>query len=87
MEPLHTPWYSRLLLFLSQCFYDIDMLLNWSSQWRHSSLRKKNAYYGYTQRHYGANIATAYYILCMKGGFRYVGQSEWFRPGRWGRLN
>ncbi|XP_070762518.1 distal membrane-arm assembly complex protein 2 [Enoplosus armatus] len=81
--PLHT----RLLLFLTQRFYDVEMLLSWGSQLRRRGIQKKNAYYGYTQRFYGPDIAAAYYVLSMKGGFRYVGQSEWFRANQRGKFN
>ncbi|XP_044057231.1 distal membrane-arm assembly complex protein 2 [Siniperca chuatsi] len=81
--PLHT----RLLLFLTQRFYDVEMLLSWRSQRRRRGIQKKNAYYGYTQKFYGPDIAAAYYILSMKGGFRYVGQSEWFRADQRGKFN
>ena len=58
MVEVPAPLYSRLLLFLSQCFYDVDMLLNWPSisveaqftnelkclPWLHSeTLRGKNS--------------------------------------------
>uniref|UniRef100_A0A8C2XAH6 Distal membrane-arm assembly complex protein 2 n=1 Tax=Cyclopterus lumpus TaxID=8103 RepID=A0A8C2XAH6_CYCLU len=50
-------------------------------------IQKRNAYYGYTQQIYGADLASAYYILSLRGGFRYVGQSEWFRTDRRGKFN
>ncbi|KAF1393733.1 hypothetical protein PFLUV_G00019090 [Perca fluviatilis] len=81
--PLHT----RLLLFLTQRFYDVEMLLSWGSQLRRRGIQKKNAYYGYTQKLYGSDIAAAYYILSLKGGFRYVGQPEWFRANQRGKFN
>ncbi|XP_038550044.1 distal membrane-arm assembly complex protein 2 [Micropterus salmoides] len=81
--PLHT----RLLLFLTQRFYDVEMLLSWRFQRRRRGIEKKNAYYGYTQRFYGPDIAAAYYILSMKGGFRFVGQPEWFRADQRGKFN
>ncbi|KAM6987383.1 distal membrane-arm assembly complex protein 2 [Tautogolabrus adspersus] len=72
------PLHRRLLLFLTQRFYDVEMLLSWRSHWKRRGIEKKNAYYGYTKRYHGPDIAAAFYILSMKGGFRYVGQSEWF---------
>ncbi|GLD65656.1 ATP synthase subunit s-like protein, partial [Lates japonicus] len=53
--PLHT----RLLLFLTQRFYDIEMLLSWRSQMKRRGIQRKNAYYGYTHRFQGPNIAAA----------------------------
>ncbi|KAM9358633.1 distal membrane-arm assembly complex protein 2 [Symphorus nematophorus] len=63
------------------------MLLSWRSQWWRKRIQKKNVYYGYTQRFYGPNIAAAYFILSMKGGFRYVGQSQWFCADQRGKFN
>ncbi|KAM4627096.1 distal membrane-arm assembly complex protein 2 [Polymixia lowei] len=79
--------YKRLLLSLTQRFYDIEMLLSWTSQFKTRALQKKNAYYRYTQGHYGDNIAAAYYVLNLKGGFRYSGQLEWFRTDQRGRFS
>ncbi|CAI5694514.1 unnamed protein product [Oreochromis niloticus] len=81
------PLHRRLLLFLTQRFYDVEMLLRWRSQAKRSQLQKKNVYYSYTQRFYGPDIASAYYILSLKGGFRYVGQSEWFRTNQRGKFS
>uniref|UniRef100_A0A672J1W6 Distal membrane-arm assembly complex protein 2 n=1 Tax=Salarias fasciatus TaxID=181472 RepID=A0A672J1W6_SALFA len=63
------------------------MLLYLKSQLSRDQLRKKNAYYGYTERYYGKNIASAYFILRLKGGFRFVGQSEWYRADWRGRFS
>ncbi|KAA8593773.1 hypothetical protein FQN60_004607 [Etheostoma spectabile] len=81
--PLHT----RLLLFLTQRFYDVEMLLSWGSRLGRRGIQKKNVYYGYTQKLYGSDIAAAYYILSLKGGFRYVGQPEWFLANQRGKFN
>eukprot|EP00063_Salmo_salar_P094582 XP_014069417.1 PREDICTED: ATP synthase subunit s-like protein isoform X3 [Salmo salar] len=78
---------SRLLLFLSQRFHDIETILSWSSWFKNRGIRQKNFFYGYTQQNYGDNIAAAYYILSLKGGFRFAGQSEWFRSDRRGKFN
>ncbi|XP_022616246.1 distal membrane-arm assembly complex protein 2 [Seriola dumerili] len=81
--PLHT----RLLLYLTQRFYDVEMLLRWRSQLKRRGIQKKNVYYSYTQRFHGAYIAAAYYILSIKGGFRYVDQTDWFRPNQRGKFS
>ncbi|XP_018531542.1 LOW QUALITY PROTEIN: distal membrane-arm assembly complex protein 2 [Lates calcarifer] len=81
--PLHT----KLLLFLTQRFYDVEMLLSWGSQMKRRGIQRKNAYYSYTQRFHGPNIAAAYYILSLRGGFKYVGQSDWFRADQRGRFS
>ncbi|RVE64690.1 hypothetical protein OJAV_G00128890 [Oryzias javanicus] len=80
------PLLSRLLIFLTQRFYDIEMLISWKSNFKRSQLQKKNAYYGYTEQFYGKDIAAAYYILKLRGGFRFVGQSDWFRANRRGKF-
>ncbi|XP_061073727.1 distal membrane-arm assembly complex protein 2 isoform X2 [Conger conger] len=59
----------------------------WSSRLKNWILRRKNVYYGYTQGRYGDNIAAAYYILSMKGGFRFAGQSDWFRTNHRGKFS
>ncbi|XP_070826516.1 distal membrane-arm assembly complex protein 2 [Chaetodon trifascialis] len=81
------PLLRRLLLFLTQRFYDVEAFLRWKSQLKSRKIQKKNAYYSYTQRFYGRDIAAAYYILSMKGRFRYVGQTEWFRADQKGKFN
>ncbi|KAM4589333.1 distal membrane-arm assembly complex protein 2 [Fundulus diaphanus] len=78
---------SRCLLFLAQRYYDVEMVLSWRSKLERDQLRKKNLYYGYTERFYGPDIATAFYILSLGGGFRFVGQTEWFRTNSRGKFN
>ncbi|CAJ1066226.1 distal membrane-arm assembly complex protein 2 [Xyrichtys novacula] len=81
------PLHRRLLLYLTQRFYDVELFLSWRFQKKRERLEGKNAYYGYTKRHHGPDIATAYYILSMKGSLRYVGQSEWLHSKRRGKFN
>uniref|UniRef100_A0A665VJR7 Distal membrane-arm assembly complex protein 2 n=1 Tax=Echeneis naucrates TaxID=173247 RepID=A0A665VJR7_ECHNA len=81
------PFHTRLLLYLTQRFYDVEMLLSWRSKLKRRGVQKKNAYYSYTERFYGSNLATAYFILNLKGGFRYAGQPDWFRADRKGRFS
>ncbi|KAL4647407.1 ATP synthase subunit s-like protein [Arapaima gigas] len=78
---------SKVLLRLCQHFYDVEQLVSWSSWLKNWSTRQKNTYYGYTQKQYGDNIAAAFYILSLKGGFRFEGQSEWFRPNKKGKFS
>nr|XP_020441524.1 ATP synthase subunit s-like protein isoform X2 [Monopterus albus] len=63
------------------------MLLSWRGQLRRKGIMRKNAYYDFTQRLYGSDIAAAFYILSLKGGFRFVGQSDWFRADQRGKFN
>ncbi|XP_035479813.2 distal membrane-arm assembly complex protein 2 [Scophthalmus maximus] len=80
------PLHKRLLLFLTQQYYDVEMLLSFGSQLKRRGIQKKNVHYGYTHKFYGSDIAAAYYILSIKGGFRYVGQSDWFRADLRGKF-
>ncbi|XP_066559892.1 distal membrane-arm assembly complex protein 2 isoform X2 [Amia ocellicauda] len=77
----------RALFFLCQRFYDVEQLVSWSSALKAWRLRKKNSYYGYTQKLYGDNVAAAFYILSIGGAVRFAGQSEWFRSDRRGRFS
>ncbi|XP_028320703.1 distal membrane-arm assembly complex protein 2 [Gouania willdenowi] len=77
-SPAPPPLHRRLLLFLTQQYSDIEMLISWSSRRTRKQLHKKNVYYGYTESFYGRDVASAYFVLRMKGTFRYVGQSEWY---------
>ncbi|XP_075998788.1 distal membrane-arm assembly complex protein 2 [Genypterus blacodes] len=81
------PLHKRLLLFLTNRFYDIELLLSWRSAFSRRGLQSRNAYYGYTQRFYGSDIAAAYYVLRMRGGFRFVGHPDWFRTDQRGKFN
>ncbi|XP_023817245.1 distal membrane-arm assembly complex protein 2 isoform X2 [Oryzias latipes] len=81
------PLVSRLLLFLTQRFYDVEMLVSWKHHFKRNQLQKTNAYYGYTEKFYGTDIAAAYYILKLGGGVRFVGQSEWFHADRRGKFS
>ncbi|XP_035240060.1 distal membrane-arm assembly complex protein 2 isoform X2 [Anguilla anguilla] len=78
---------SKLALFLYQRFHDVEQMVSWSSWLKRWTLRRKNVYYGYTQMHYGDNVAAAYYILCMKGRFRFAGQSDWFQANYRGKFS
>ncbi|XP_077397485.1 distal membrane-arm assembly complex protein 2 [Festucalex cinctus] len=77
----------RLLLFLDRRFYDVEMLLSLKSRMKRTELKTMNGHYSYTKEIYGADIASAYYVLCLKGGFRFVGHSEWFRADQNGSFN
>ncbi|XP_061781912.2 distal membrane-arm assembly complex protein 2 [Nerophis lumbriciformis] len=79
--------YTKMILFLTQRFYDVEMFFNWKFQLKRRQQKRKNAYFSYTESLYGADIASAYFVLKLKGGFRFVGQSEWFRADRRGKFN
>lgn len=81
--PLHT----RVLLYFTQRFYDIELLLTWTSKFRKRGVLRKNTHYGYTERLYGPHVAAAYFILKLKGGLRYCGHTDWFRADHRGKFN
>ncbi|XP_073674565.1 distal membrane-arm assembly complex protein 2 [Garra rufa] len=79
--------FSRFLLKLSHYFYDVESILNWNDLVRSQRVIQKNKYYDYAQKNFGNNIAGAYYILTLRGSFRFAGQSEWFRPDSSGKFS
>ncbi|XP_017579010.1 distal membrane-arm assembly complex protein 2 [Pygocentrus nattereri] len=79
--------FSRFLFQLNQHFHDVEHLINWSSWLRNRVVRRKNVFYGYTQKRFGVNVAAAYYILGLGGGFRFAGHSDWFRPDSRGKFS
>ncbi|XP_072314157.1 distal membrane-arm assembly complex protein 2 [Eucyclogobius newberryi] len=83
------PLRSRLLLYLTKRFYDVEALVTWMSKFKRRGLLKKNAYFGFTENLYGKHVAAAYFTLNLKGGFRFQGQSDWFRAEKfsWDFLN
>ncbi|XP_042561188.1 distal membrane-arm assembly complex protein 2-like isoform X3 [Clupea harengus] len=78
---------TRFLLRLRQQFYDVEQLMTWSATFRNRAVRRKNLFYGFAQQNYGDNIAAAYYILSLKGSFRFAGQTEWFQPDARGKFS
>ncbi|XP_055369855.1 distal membrane-arm assembly complex protein 2 isoform X2 [Betta splendens] len=81
------PLHRRLLRFLTQRFYDVEELLEWSVRMKKEGIQKKNAYYGFTEQFYGSDIAAGHFVLNMRGGFRYTGQTDWFRANQRGKFN
>ncbi|KAI4884325.1 hypothetical protein NFI96_026196, partial [Prochilodus magdalenae] len=79
--------FNKFLFQLNQHFHDVEHLINWSSSLRSRVVRRKNVFYGYTQKRFGVNVAAAYYILGLGGSFRFAGQSEWFRPDSRGKFS
>ncbi|XP_077579579.1 distal membrane-arm assembly complex protein 2 [Stigmatopora nigra] len=72
--------------FLSQRFYEFEWFFKWISWLKWRRLQTTNAHYGYTENLYGSNIAAAYFALCLKGGIRFAGHSDWFRPDHKGKF-
>ncbi|XP_055051593.2 distal membrane-arm assembly complex protein 2 [Misgurnus anguillicaudatus] len=79
--------FTRFLLKLNHTFYDVENIVGWSSWMRSRVVRRKNRLFGYTQQKFGDNIAAAYYILSLRGSFRFAGESEWFRPDSRGKFS
>ncbi|XP_051966049.1 distal membrane-arm assembly complex protein 2 [Xyrauchen texanus] len=79
--------FNRFLLKLNHYFYDVENVVGWSSWLRTRVVGRKNKFFGYTQQRFGDNVAAAYYILTLRGSFRFAGQSEWFRPDSRGRFS
>ncbi|XP_008307625.1 distal membrane-arm assembly complex protein 2 isoform X1 [Cynoglossus semilaevis] len=81
--PLHT----RALLFLTQRFYDVELLMGLNSELKRRTVQWKNSYNSYARQRLGMNIALAHFVLRLKGGFRYVGQDDWFRVDKRGKFS
>ncbi|XP_008290369.1 ATP synthase subunit s-like protein [Stegastes partitus] len=81
--PPPLPRHRRLLLFLTQRYYDIEMLVNWKSQLKRKWLEWKNIG---PRSSWRSEVTSQYYVLRLRGGFRYAGQSEWFRADHRGRF-
>ncbi|KAJ3591350.1 hypothetical protein NHX12_009295 [Muraenolepis orangiensis] len=79
--------FRRLLVALTQRYYDVENLLDWSRRRRAQVLLRKNAYYRYAEENFGENIASAHFILNMRGSFRYAGQTAWFRSDSKGKFS
>lgn len=72
--------FTRLLLKLDHYFYDVERFLYWKEWWKTKVVTYQNRFYGYVQKRFGAQIGAAYYIMAIRGSFRFAGQSEWFCP-------
>ncbi|XP_069763552.1 distal membrane-arm assembly complex protein 2 isoform X2 [Narcine bancroftii] len=86
-QPKQVHWAQRGLLKLYEHFHDVETLFNWITALRKWNLRRKNAFYGYTQKMYGIDIAAAFYILSQKGAVCFAGKDEWIRPNKRGKFS
>ncbi|XP_059187776.1 distal membrane-arm assembly complex protein 2 [Centropristis striata] len=73
------PLHHRILSYLSQRFYDVEMFLSLKSVVTAKIIHMKNGQYDDFKREHGYDMLAPYFILKMKGRFRFVGQSEWFQ--------
>lgn len=80
------PLHNRILVYLTQRFHDVERFISWTSWLKRWRLGKQNEFYGYTQQHYGNNIAAAYYILSLRGGIRFADNPQWFRSDHRGKF-
>ncbi|XP_037533992.1 distal membrane-arm assembly complex protein 2 [Nematolebias whitei] len=78
---------SKFILYLTERFYDVEMLVTWKAQLKGNQIQKKNNFYGYTQSLYGSNIASAFFVLNLGGGVRFTGHSDWFRANKRGKFS
>ncbi|XP_068173645.1 distal membrane-arm assembly complex protein 2 [Antennarius striatus] len=84
--PASRPLLQRFLRSVSQRFWDTEALQSWWMKVKRRRIERKNVYYGYTKAIHGEEVAAAFYTLCLKGGFRYAGQTEWHLADSRGRF-
>ncbi|XP_062843639.1 distal membrane-arm assembly complex protein 2 [Trichomycterus rosablanca] len=78
---------NKLLIQLNKRFVEVEYVIRWSNWFRNRAVRSKNKFYDYTQKKFGANIASGYSVLKLGGGFRFAGQTEWFRADSKGNFS
>ncbi|XP_030073153.1 distal membrane-arm assembly complex protein 2 [Microcaecilia unicolor] len=81
------PLKQRIIHHLYTRFYDLESIINWTVHLQQWNIRRKNAYFGYTEKHYGRSAAVTYFVLSQKGGVRFQGQETWFRSNKRGKIN
>uniref|UniRef100_A0A4W4G4D0 Distal membrane-arm assembly complex protein 2 n=1 Tax=Electrophorus electricus TaxID=8005 RepID=A0A4W4G4D0_ELEEL len=72
---------------MNQRFYDVEVFWRWSRWLKSRRVQRKNAYFGFTQKKFGVNIAAAYYVLHLGGSFRFTDQSEWVHANSRGKFS
>ncbi|KAM9801281.1 distal membrane-arm assembly complex protein 2 [Neosynchiropus ocellatus] len=81
------PLHKKILTFLSKHFRDVEIVSTWYSQRQLKWLRDRNESYFNDQHIYGKRLASCFLVLSLKGAFRFVGQTEWFRIDDKGIVN
>ncbi|XP_053729281.1 distal membrane-arm assembly complex protein 2 [Synchiropus splendidus] len=71
------PLHKKILTFLSKHFRDVEMFTAWNSERRLKWLRDRNESFFNQQHLFGQRLASCFLVLSLKGGFRFVGQTEW----------
>ncbi|KAB5535585.1 hypothetical protein PHYPO_G00119410 [Pangasianodon hypophthalmus] len=79
--------FNKFLFQLNQRFLEVEYLIRLSNWFKNRDVRRKNLIYDYAQKKYGVNVAAAYSILKLGGGFRFAGQTEWFRADSKGKFS
>ncbi|XP_056652212.1 distal membrane-arm assembly complex protein 2 isoform X2 [Monodelphis domestica] len=65
-----------LLGSMTSRFYDVQQLREWIFSFWSWNLYRKNKTFSYTAKHFGPNVAAAYFVLTQGGAVRFQGQ-EW----------
>ncbi|KAM9440141.1 distal membrane-arm assembly complex protein 2 [Clarias gariepinus] len=78
---------TKILLPFNERFLEVEYLIRLNNWFKKRDVRRKNLFYEYAQNKYGANVAAAYSILKLGGGFRFAGQTEWFRANSKGKFS
>ncbi|XP_053507123.1 distal membrane-arm assembly complex protein 2 [Ictalurus furcatus] len=79
--------FSKVFLQLNQRFLEVEYLIRLGNWFKNRDVRRKNLFYDYAQKKYGVNVAAAYSILKLGGGFRFAGQTAWFRTDSKGKFS
>ncbi|TSP46816.1 NAD-dependent protein deacetylase sirtuin-2 [Bagarius yarrelli] len=70
--------FHKFLLQLNQRYIEVEYLKELSHCFKTRDVRRKNLFYEYAHEKYGVNVAAAYSVLKLGGGFRFAGQTDWF---------
>ncbi|KAF7692714.1 distal membrane-arm assembly complex protein 2 [Silurus meridionalis] len=79
--------FNKFLLQFNQRFLEVEYLIRLGNWFKTRDVRRKNVFYVYAQKKYGVNVAAAYCILKLGGGFRFAGQTQWFRSDTKGKFS
>ncbi|XP_044124331.1 distal membrane-arm assembly complex protein 2-like isoform X2 [Bufo gargarizans] len=74
----------RVLQYLLNNVPAVQTVMKWNATLKSWRLKSKNERSYFTESLYGKNAAAAYYTLEQRGGVRFKGHTEWFRPNHKG---
>ncbi|KAM3911991.1 distal membrane-arm assembly complex protein 2-like isoform 4-T6 [Leptodactylus fuscus] len=86
-SPISSETMEKVRQYLINNSPTIQTLMKWNSNYKLWRLKNQNESFHVTERLYGKNGAAACYTLEQKGGVRFKGHTEWFRPDHKGRYN